>query len=69
MNNNYEYFETVQGYIPVAFIIGSPESNAYCKGIAKCDWVDNPEAQNLYTAWFTGIMGAGEPFKIVWVKE
>ena len=68
MNNNYEYFETVQGYIPVAFIIGSPTSNTYCTGFAKCDWVDNAES-NLYLAWFTDKMGDGLAYKVVWVKE
>ena len=69
MNNSYyEYFEAVQGYIPVAFIIGSPKSNTYCTGLAKCDWVDNAES-NLYVAWFTDKIGAGLKYKAIWVKE
>ena len=68
MNKEYEYFEAEEGYIPVAFIIGSPKSNAYCKGFAKCDWTDNTDSK-LYVAWFTGVIGYGLAYIAIWVKE
>lgn len=69
MNDYYGYFGIAEeGYIPVAFIIGSPTSNTYCTGFAKCDWVDNAKS-NLYVAWFTDKIEVGLKFKVVWVKE
>ena len=69
MNNIYEYFETVQGYVPVAFIIGSPTSNTYCTGFNKCDWVDSDSKSKVYVAWFTDKVGSGLKYKVVWIKE
>ena len=69
MNKEYEYFEAEEGYIPVTFIIGSPKSNAYCTGFAKCDWVDSDPRSKVYVAWFTDKIGAGLKYKAILVKE
>ena len=64
-NNIYEYFDAIEGYIPIAVIYGSPSSNNHCTGFNKEDWVDS--ATGNYVAWFSDKLGAGSKYIVIWI--
>ena len=66
-NNIYEYFDAIEGYIPIAVIYGSPSSNTRCTGFNKEDWVDS--ATGNYVAWFADKIGAGSKYIVIWIKN
>ena len=66
-NNYYEYFDAIEGYMPIAVIYGSPSSNNRCTGFNKEDWVDS--ATGNYVAWFADKIGAGSKYIVIWIKN
>lgn len=66
-NNIYEYFDAIEGYMPIAVIYGHPSDNIHCTGFNKDNWVDS--AAGNYVAWFSDKIGAGSKYIVIWIKN
>ena len=66
-NNIYEYFDAIEGYMPIAVIYGHPSDNIHCTGFSKDNWADS--ATGNYVAWFSDKIGAGSKYIVIWIKN
>ena len=64
-NNYYEYFDSIEGYMPIAVIYGSPSDNIRCTGFNRENWVDSTTGN--YVAWFSDKIGAGSKYIVIWI--
>lgn len=65
-NNIYEYFDAIEGYMPIAVIYGHPSDNIHCIGFNKDNWMDSPTGN--YVAWFSDKVGNGSKYIVIYIK-
>ena len=65
-DNIYEYFDAIEGYMPIAVIYGHPSDNIHCTGFNKDNWVDGSTGN--YVAWFSDKVGNGSKYIVIYIK-